>query len=273
MIKFTDIIKFNDINKIKIKFNQHNSYDDPLEVFETDPERINTGWFLWNEKKKYFKVGQIGICFVKMSYDKWLLTTIKIITKDLNVSSDISYEAEELDDYKEFFGRMIVKYHKNHTAQGVYLETVIDKLEVYEILPSIYDGDKFPGYDKVQLTFTQLESIIKNEKKDWKVALSNQKAVYLIRDKANGKIYVGSAYNDGDMLYQRWCSYVSNGHGGNKELKEVVNQEGIAYVRKNFVYSILENYNAKIDNNLIIARESWWKNILGTRTIFGYNHN
>ena len=36
--------------------------------------------------------------------------------------------------------------------------------------------------------------------------------------------------------------------------------------------SILENYNAKVDDHIILARESWWKETLQSRT-WGYNSN
>ena len=38
------------------------------------------------------------------------------------------------------------------------------------------------------------------------------------------------------------------------------------------VYSILENYNARVDDHIVLSRESWWKDVLLTRQ-FGYNHN
>ena len=74
------------------------------------------------------------------------------------------------------------------------------------------------------------------------------------------------------MLLQRWRSYADNGHGGNKRLKKIVDSDGIDYVRSYFQYSILENYNAKVDDGVILERESWWKEILQTRE-FGYNDN
>ena len=74
------------------------------------------------------------------------------------------------------------------------------------------------------------------------------------------------------MLLQRWSNYVANGHGGNKELIELVNEKGFDYVKQNFQYSILENYNTKIDDHVILERESWWKEILQSRG-FGYNSN
>lgn len=74
------------------------------------------------------------------------------------------------------------------------------------------------------------------------------------------------------MLLSRWRSYIENGHGGNVELKEVVLKKGFEYVKKNFQYSILENYNSRVDDDYILSRESWWKETLKSRE-FGYNSN
>ena len=56
-------------------------------------------------------------------------------------------------------------------------------------------------------------------------------------------------------------------------IKDKTNEEkGFDYVKKYFQYSILENYNAKIDDHIILERESWWKDTLQSRT-HGYNAN
>lgn len=269
-----DLLSFSDeeIGKVKIKFNQHNGNEDPMDLYKSNPEIVNTTWLFWNEKRRYFFEGQIAVCFLKLSYDKWLLTTIKKITKDLGISGGISFEGEEIERFKPLFGRVIVQYHKTSIAQGRYFSELQDELIVNQILPDKYDGEDFPGYDKVRLSYQQLESIINKGKKDWIAALSNQKAVYLITDKSNGKLYVGSATSDTGMLLQRWSNYVSDGHGGNKELVELVRREGFDHVKAYFQYSILENYNAKVDDHVILARESWWKETLQSR-VWGYNSN
>ena len=141
-----------------------------------------------------------------------------------------------------------------------------------EILPSVFDGESFPGYDNVRLSFQQLETIITRKKSDWIGALQNQKAVYLITDKSNGKLYVGSATSDNGMLLDRWTSYIKNGHGGNKSLIALIKEKGFDYIKNNFQYSILENYNAKTDDNVILQREQWWKETLKSKD-FGYNCN
>lgn len=257
-----------ELNRAKIKFNQWNGETNPIERYKADPEIINNEWLFWRTKDRYFEVGQIAICFLKLSHHMWLLTTIKEVTKELNVTNGINYEGNEIEKFKPYFGRVIVKYHKSHAAQGVYANTIIDKCEVMQILPSLFDGDDFPGYDKVRLSYNQLETIIKRHKKDWIAALENQKAVYLITDTNTGKLYVGSAYGENGMLLQRWKNYVNTGHGGNIELQNL----SFEYIKKYFQYSILENYNAKVDKHIILERESWWKDTLGSRT-FGYNSN
>ena len=269
-----DLLRFSEeeLNRVKIKFNQHNGFDNPMDLYKNNPEIVNTQWLFWNTKQRYFDVGQIAICLLKLSYDLWLLTTIKLVTKDLGVSGGISFEGEEIERFQPLFGRVIVQYHKTSQSQGRWFTSLQDELVVSQILPDCFDGDDFPGYDKVRLSFRQLEAIITRGKKDWVAALGNQKAVYLITDKHNGKLYVGSATSNTGMLLQRWSNYVNNGHGGNKELVALVEREGFDYVRENFQYSILENYNAKVDDHNILERESWWKETLQSR-VWGYNSN
>lgn len=273
-IKLDDLLRISldNAENVKVKFNQHNGNDDPMDLYLRDPEIVNTRWLFWRSKQRYFNVGQIAICLLKLSYDTWLLTTIKKVTEEYNITDGINYRGEELSEYSQFYGRVIIKYHKTVQTQGMYYNTIRNELEVLEILPNVYDGDEFPGYDKVRLSYIQLKSILDRQKKSWIAALENQKAVYLITDKSNGKLYVGSATSDNGMLLSRWSNYAENGHGGNKELRKIAESKGFDYIKQNFQYSILENYNAKVDDHIILDRESWWKETLQSR-LFGYNDN
>ena len=257
---------------VKVKFNQHNGYNDPMELYLQEPDTVNTQWLFWRTKQRYFNVGQIAICLLKLSYDTWLLTTIKRVTKELGVYDGINYEGEELEEYRQYYGRVIIKYHKTAQTQGMFYSTVQKDLEVLQLLPAAFDGEEFPGYDNVRLSYLQLATIIQRRKQSWVAALENQKAVYLITDTSNGKLYVGSATSDKGMLLARWSSYVENGHGFNKELIALVREKGLEYVQQYFQYSILENYNARIDDHVVLKRESWWKETLQSRK-FGYNDN
>lgn len=260
------------LDRGKVRFNQYNGEVEPMEVYLRNPDDVNTTWLFWRAKRRYFNVGEIAFCLFQLSQDTWLLSTIKRITRELGVNDGVNYEGEELLEYMPYFGRVIVKYRKTHQTQVVYARKVINELEVEQILPSIFDGVNFPGYDKVRLSYDQLSTIVNNHKKDWVAALENQKAVYLITDMYNGKQYVGSAYGENGMLLQRWSSYVVSGHGENKLLKEIVDDCGLDYIKQNFQYAILENYNARVDKHIILERESWWKETLGSRA-FGLNAN
>jgi hypothetical protein len=119
----------------------------------------------------------------------------------------------------------------------------------------------------VDVTWKNLSKWIETD--SWKTALENQKGVYLITDIRTGKRYVGSAYGE-NMLLGRWKNYIQSGNGGNVELKEF----DFEYIKENFKYSILEIFKASTDDNLILKRESWWKEVLMTRDKkFGYNKN
>lgn len=275
-ILLNDILSISqdEIENTRIKFNIHDGDTDPLESYKQDPEEVNTTWFLWHESRRYFHSGQIAICFVRIGTDTWLLTTVKRINREIDVGDKggIGYEAEEVEKYKKYFGRILVKYHNPYKAMGRTFESVMDDLEVLGILNEKYTGDEFPGYENVCLTYSQLKNIIDRQLPGWISALQNQKAVYLITDTETGKLYVGSATAEAGMLLQRWSDYVYNGHGGNEGLKDVVRTRGFDHVKEYFQYSILENYNARIDDEYILRREAWWKNTLKSKE-HGLNEN
>lgn len=267
------IFKFSDdeLKRVKIKFNQWNGQTDPLDKYIENPDIINNEWLFWRHERRYFNVGNIAICLVQMRGDSWLLTSVKTVTKELNKIDDVNYAGEEIEKLKPYFGRMVVKYHKTQRGQCFKANTILNDLEVLQILPTIYDGEDFSGYNNVCLSYTKLATIIARQKASWIEALKNQKAVYLITDTKTGKLYVGSATGE-EMLLQRWSNYVANGHGGNKELKKLVEEKGKAYVAQYFQYTILENYNSTIDDSIVVNRESYWKEVLCSRK-FGYNAN
>ena len=61
-------------------------------------------------------------------------------------------------------------------------------------------------------------------RQSWKNTLSRQQGVYIITNTDNGKLYVGIATGR-NGIYQRWKNYIDNGHGGNTELRKLVEQQ------------------------------------------------
>lgn len=269
-VMLNDLLQIKDLDNVKIRLN----FDygpanwNVIEAFKNgDMQGLLNGHY-WNYKgKKSYKKGQttIGLLRISPKSDLWLLFHIGKVTKDLELRDAVGYEFESLLEYNKFIGRVIVKY--KNTSQSVVrnASTLIDQCEVYQILPDIFDNDIFPGYDNVDVSWKELSRVI--EKESWKTALQNQKAVYLITDTSNGKMYVGSAYGQ-HMLLNRWQCYIDNGHGGNVELKKLTKD----YIEENFRYSILDIFKSKTDDQIILNRENWWKKTLLTRK-FGYNAN
>ncbi len=276
-LKLNDILQLTpeELSNVRIRLNTYNGDKNPIDEFKKNPQSL-LNWNYWNNKS--YKQGQIAIGLVNMGNHKWLLFTIGKIKKVLETpyNSDdgkngIQVEYETLEKYSHLFGRLVISYH-NKAQQLFRNADIIDDLEIKEILPSVFTGFDFPGYDNVCLSFTELESIVNGNYTSYCNALSNQKAVYLLTDKATGKLYVGSATTEYGMLLARWGSYINNGHGGNKDLIALVNEKGFDYVKKNFQYTILENFNSRIDDNYVLSRESYWKKVLQSRE-FGYNKN
>lgn len=132
---------------------------------------------------------------------------------------------------------------------------------------------RFPGYGAIKLSLEAIRQLIKYPERsiEWKTALSNVPGVYLLADKQNGKLYVGSAYGESG-LWQRWETYAKTGHGNNKELRDVVNKSDPEYPFQNFVFSLLWYGGAAVSAEEVLHKESFWKEALMTRE-FGYNAN
>jgi len=65
--------------------------------------------------------------------------------------------------------------------------------------------------------------------------------------------------------------YATFGHGGNKELRQLLRAKGDEYAN-NFQFSLLEVCDINANPDYIISRESHWKDVLLTRE-FGLNRN
>jgi len=268
-IKLNDILRLDNLNNVKIRFNLTFEQNwNPIEIFKNgDIQTMLKGQY-WNyTKRKSYKVGQttIGLVKIKPNEDFWLLFHVGTVTKDLEKLNDVGYEYENLPKYDKYLGRLIVKFKNSSQNMVRKAVSVINDCEISQILPDTFDNDLFPGYDKVNITWQELSRVI--NKDNWKTALQNQKGVYLITDKSNGKNYVGSAYGE-NMILGRWKSYVKTGHGGNERLKKLT----FDYIKENFKYSILDIYKSTTDDHTILERENWWKDVLESRK-FGYNEN
>jgi len=183
----------------------------------------------------------------------------------IDTKYDIEYDFEEMLSFNDLKERVIVKW-SNAISWHQWIK---NEMEVIEIHPGLHYKN-FTDYSDFILNFHELKEIITNGYSDWKRVLSIAKGIYLISDTKTGKLYVGSAYGE-DGIWGRWNTYVStNGHGGNKQLKELISKsEDYA---KNFQFSILMILPKTITADQAIEKERLFKNKLGTNS-FGLNSN
>ena len=181
------------------------------------------------------------------------------------------YEVELTEVGAGFIG-LKLRSPYNARAVRVNMEGQYENFEVAEILPEPYSGRPFPGYEDIDLSFEEIETIVRNTRPDWKAALESVKGIYLITDTNTGKRYVGSAYGEAG-IWSRWCAYAETGHGGNVELRATCENPILNYCRANFRFALLRTPSVARRDEIIIARENFWKQLLLTRGEQGLNRN
>jgi hypothetical protein len=182
------------------------------------------------------------------------------------------YEVELTEIAAGFIGRLKLRSPYNFRAVRVNMESQYDDFEVTEILPEPYTGRPFPGYEDIELSFEEIETLVRNSRSDWKAALESIKGIYLITDTLTGRRYVGSAYGEAG-IWSRWCAYAATGHGGNIELRALTTTPDLNYCRANFRFALLEHRSFRATDDLIFGRENFWKRLLLTRGDEGFNRN
>ena len=268
-IKIDSLFRIENLNDYKIHFAVWDGEEHPLDVFVRSRDEWQ-GWNSWRSKKKDRFSRKFIFSMIRFYYqpDKWLfggIFEVKARNKD-------SYTIELLETCQEYIGRLLI----HHPGPGVpgsafYLEKYYNDLIVSQIFDKPYSGENFCGYENIDHDFHILETLFRTGKSDWKAALENVKGVYLIVDKSNGKMYVGSAHGESG-IWSRWGRYIETGHGDNDELKKIIDTETFDYARKNFKFSLLEYRAMKTDDQVLIDREQYWKNVLLSGT-YGYNKN
>jgi len=268
MLKLTDVLAAHGISLEPGKYKVHlatASHSDPLEEF------FQGRFKQWQERqgRKNFECDKV-VSLIRLAKDRWLFAGVYLIDGRQTLGAKhISYDTTLLPGLEDCIGRVIVRHRRKGRQAYVYVHDGGDAFLVSEILPERMIIEDFPGFDSIHVSHSRLQTIIRQKVNSWRGALANIKGVYLIADRSNGKLYVGSAIG-ADGIWDRWRSYAETGHGGNAELR-VMEQEDPGH-SVNYTYSILEIADTHTSDETILQRESYWKDILLSRT-HGYNKN
>ena len=267
-IQLRDIWPISEPENYKLHFARWNGENEPLEVWARDWEE----WKSWQEYRPGRDDFNRPYIFSLIQFyhetDVWLFGGVFRVTQ----RHPDRYEVELTSQGVSLLGRLklLSPYRKRSTR--VRFENHYPQLEVQEVLREPYSGRAFPGFEDIDLSFEELESLVHNDRPDWKAALESAKGIYLITDTRTGKRYVGSAYGD-QGIWLRWCTYITSGHGGNVELRALVNEPSLEYCRRFFRFALLEHRAPRTPDEIILEREDFWKRILLTRGEQGLNRN
>ena len=262
----------------KIHVAQYNGKVQPLDVFAQSFDEWRDSWNGKYQRKHYWNRPLIfSIIELPKQPDLWLFGGVFRVAHSKPVWRNERlmhhYTLEDTDHGAYLIGRLVISWVKDGRPMGRLPESILADMAVAEIRPVPYAGEDFPGHANISHSYAVLEKVWAECKPDWRVALESCSGIYLITDVKTGRRYVGSAYGD-EGIYSRWAFYFkTGGHGGSSLLKKLLGPHGVAYARKNFVFSLLEQLPQKYTNVQVIERENFWKQVLLTRGPFGLNEN
>ena len=270
MIMLNDIWSIENPRDYKVHFARYNGRSEPIDVLARDADE----WRSWQEyrprRDEFNRRFIFSLAQFYQGADSWLFGGIYHVTG----RPPGRYEVELTEQGAAFIGRLKLRSPYNKRPTRVNMEGRYHQFKVQEILCEPYTGRPFPGYEKVDLWFHELETLVRNDRPDWRAALESVKGVYLITAHAKRGIrrYVGATYG-AQGIWSRWAYYINTGHGDVIKLRELMGDQGLDYCRQNFRFTLLEHMPRTTSNETIQERESFWKRILVTRGPGGLNRN
>ncbi|HVZ65082.1 MAG TPA: GIY-YIG nuclease family protein [Lacunisphaera sp.] len=254
-----------DANSLKVHLACWNGKEHPIDIFFAGTFKE------WQEQqnRRNFQCRHI-IALVDLGQSEWLFAGVYEVLgcrQNLGPGTPFIYNTRLLPGQNDLIGRVVVSHLRSGRASYIWSTDTLP-LTILEIRREKLTIGEFPGYNAVVLSHSQLKIITEQKIASWHGALANIKGIYLITDTSTGRHYIGKASGN-QGIWQRWCAYAENGHGGNVELKRVLREIGPGQMA-HFQYSILEIADTHASDADITARESHWMLALKTRK-FGLN--
>jgi hypothetical protein len=244
----------------------------PIDVLTNDWDEW-VGWSRWRGAVDHFNRDFIfTMARERKTADQWLFGGVfEVIGRD-PIPNARSYDLELRDDiFGEYIRCLVIQFRPPGRNTRLNLEAHLDQMTVASVLDQPYEGEEFPGVDKIDHSLRQLQVIVRRNRPDWRSALEAMKGVYVIHDQVTGAPYVGAAYGE-TGIWQRLCTYATTLHGCNVELQALVAEKGEQYALQNLRFALLEFLTSRTDDQRVIDREVYWKQVLMSRT-HGNNRN
>ncbi len=186
-ISLSDIWPILKPGNYKVHFARWNQTIQPLDAWVRD----KAGWQQWQEYRSGRDDFNRPLIFSLMQFyhqpDTWLFGGVFEVLE----RRDDGYKVRLTSEGEGFIGRMKIGSPYRERSTRVKLEQHYSSFVVQEILREPYSGRSFPGFENIDLSFAELEALVRNARPDWKAALASVKGIYLISDVKTGKRYVG----------------------------------------------------------------------------------
>lgn len=252
--------------KCKVHLAGWNGFENPLQVYfagEFDK------WQAWQTKRNFERQYVVSLIQLPERH-RWLYVgAYESVGSVPNPKEGVTYDLRPLPQSMELAGRVVCNFERPGRQPYLNGESVASTCSVHEVRPEKLHLAEFPGFKKVNVSFSELGVIVCQSIPSWRAALENVAGVYLISDGETGKLYVGSATGEGG-IWSRWSAYL-NGHGENVRLRKLISEGGPARA-EHFHFSVLEIADTHTKPDEVLQREAHWKEVLLSR-LHGHNGN
>lgn len=274
MIKLLDVLNIQPKDYKKYKVHFASGKPEPREAYNALLQESFESYQNYQTKNNFTR--RYVLALASCSKNKWAFAGVYEKTTNPEKVSEKhwQYSLELLPIQTDLIGLLYVYYEKKFRQSYASLELhpksgePIAEMNIVELRQTPFKVLDFRSYSETRISYSELKTIVDDNVPSWRDALSRVTAIYVITDLKTGKQYVGKA-DGSENLWQRWSAYAFDGHGGNKELRRILQTEGENY-KDNFQYSILEICDFR---TITDERERYWKSVLQSKVPFGYNAN
>ena len=156
MITMQDIFMIENPNQYKLHLaNKSPDGTHPLDAF------VAGEWLGWNEYRGHRNDWNRDFIFSLIRFypkeDAWLFGGIFSVIGRY----EDRYELDDVEEYEKYVGRVIVSFHQYQgmKRRDFLMENYINEFTLREILPSVYTGETFPGFENISHDFHILEAV------------------------------------------------------------------------------------------------------------------
>lgn len=165
-----------ELEDYKVHFAKWNGDRQPLDAWVRDRDAW-VGWQEYRGTKNDFNRDRI-LSFMSFYHerDTWLFGGIFQVKE----RHEDRYAVELTSELAPFIGRLKVASPYRDRQVRPKLERVLGGIQVKEVLGHPYSGRHFPGFEEIDLSFEELEALVRNGRADWQSPLSSVKGEPLL---------------------------------------------------------------------------------------------